>query len=169
MEFGIFYLFDSREYGCEIFKWNITHFGSSMFQNLPTISKWLIHVSKLAYDFKIIGTMTKLRQVSEPIFAARNFMHRRQVDIIPYKQELFIWLCLRDLHKHQKCYLQNHLFESTSLFSIFTSNNLLHLTWMFLIVEFKGTEEKSKKWSKDKESHMITSEQISKIVLISPL
>ena len=30
---------------------------------------------------------------------------------------LFIWLCLRDLHKHQKCYLQNHLFESTSLFS----------------------------------------------------
>ena len=56
-----------------------------MFQNLPTISKWLIHVSKLAYDFKIIGTMTKLRQVSEPIFAARNFMHRRQVDIIPPK------------------------------------------------------------------------------------
>ena len=27
--------------------------------------------------------MTKLQQVSEPILAARNFMHRRQVDIIP--------------------------------------------------------------------------------------
>ena len=44
---------------------------------------WLIHVSNLAYHFKIIGTMTKLRQVSEPILAARKFMLRRQVDIIP--------------------------------------------------------------------------------------
>ena len=37
---------------------------------------WLIHTSKLAYDFKIIGTMTKLRQVSESIFATRKFMDR---------------------------------------------------------------------------------------------
>ena len=29
--------------------------------------------------------MTKLRQVSESIFAARNLMYRRQVDIIPQK------------------------------------------------------------------------------------
>ena len=53
------------------------------------LCSWLIHVSKLAYDFKIIGTMTKLRQVSEPIFAARNFLHRLQVDIIPWK--LYHW------------------------------------------------------------------------------
>ena len=66
---------------CITFPWY--YLGSSMFQNLPTISRWLIYVSKLAYNFKIIGTMTKLRQVSGSIFATRKFMYRRQVDIIP--------------------------------------------------------------------------------------
>ena len=35
--------------------------------------------------------MTKLGQVSEPIFAASNFMHRRQVDIIPFSMQVFIY------------------------------------------------------------------------------
>ena len=62
-----------------------------MFQNLPTISRWLIQVSKLAYDFKIIGTMTKLRQVSKSIFATRKFIDRRQVDIIPNFSHDFVF------------------------------------------------------------------------------
>ena len=52
---------------------------------------WLIHVLKHAYDFKIIGTMTKLRQVSEFIFATKKFMYRRQVDIIP-NNRLTLWV-----------------------------------------------------------------------------
>jgi hypothetical protein len=72
-----------------------------MFQNLPTISRWLIHVSKLAYDFKIIGTMTKLRQVSESIFAIRKFMDRRQVDIIP-----LTYLSIHALKKEENSFLE---------------------------------------------------------------
>ena len=65
------------------------YLGSSTFRNLSTISRWLIHVSKLAYDFKIIGTMTKLRQVSESTFATRKFMYCWQVDIIPHRRPTY--------------------------------------------------------------------------------
>jgi hypothetical protein len=52
--------------------------------------------------------MTKLRQVSESIFAASNLMYRRQVDIIPFNDVPF---CLTYLPYDKKIIMQGELLE----------------------------------------------------------
>ena len=87
--FMSFYMFAKRLYLCDVFmsfESDIVALAHPCFKTclrFQDIVALAHSCFKTCLRFQIIGTMTKLRQVSEPIFAARNFMHRRQVDIIP--------------------------------------------------------------------------------------
>jgi hypothetical protein len=63
--------------------------------------------------------MTKLRQVSEPIFAARNFMHRRQFDIIPYKDILIKLLAGHPLATKKSSSIQFYILKLDQLSEFF--------------------------------------------------
>ena len=71
--------------------------------------------------------MTKLRQVSESIFAASNLMYRRQVDIIPFNDVPF---CLTYLPYDKKIIMQGE--NLAYIFTYISANKI----WYYPIAPF---------------------------------
>ena len=74
--------------------------------------------------------MTKLRQVSESIFAASNLMYRRQVDIIPFNDVPF---CLTYKPYDKRIVMYGKLLE---IYHTFLTNIFANKIWYYPIAPF---------------------------------